>query len=122
MIALYMTSGQKGIFAFVDPPTHLTFKTYGTTNVTSATVDNRTEYTYTQGDGSTVLQFSNGVLIYLLETETAWNFFAVPTTKNPNVSPSEHIFALGPYLVREATIFGKTVSLVGDNANTTSIE
>ncbi|KAJ5536850.1 CAZyme family GH35 [Penicillium frequentans] len=122
VIVFYMTSGQKGIFAFVDPPAHLTFKTYGTTNVTSATVENRTEYTYTQGDGSTVLQFSNGVLIYLLETETAWNFFAVPTTKNPNVSPSEHIFALGPYLVREATISGKTVSLVGDNANTTSIE
>ncbi|KAJ5948445.1 CAZyme family GH35 [Penicillium verhagenii] len=122
VIVFYMTSGQKAVFAFVDPPTHLTFKTYGTSNVTSATVNNRTEYTYTQGDGSTALEFSNGVLIYLLETETAWNFFAVPTTTNPNVSPSDHILALGPYLVREATISGETVSLVGDNANSTSIE
>ena len=54
--------------------------------------------------------------------ETAWNFFAVPTTSNPRVSPSEQILALGPYLVREASVDHDTVSLIGDNANTTTLE
>jgi beta-galactosidase len=69
-----------------------------------------------------VLKFSNGVLVYLLDKETAWNFFAVPTTSDPLVSPSEQILALGPYLVRTASVSGNTVSIVGDNANKTSIE
>lgn len=62
------------------------------------------------------------MLIYLLDKETAWNFFAVPTTSNPHVTPSEQILAIGPYLVREASIHQETVSLVGDNANTTELE
>ena len=69
-----------------------------------------------------MLKFSHGVLVYLLDKETAWNFFAVPTTSNPRVTPSEQVIALGPYLVRTASVSGNTVSLVGDNANTTSLE
>lgn len=122
VIVLYLSAGQKGVFAFKNTPAHLTFRTYGRSNVTSATSKSITQYTYTQAEGSTVLQFSNGVLVYLLEKNTAWNFFAVPTTSNPNVSPSEHIFAIGPYLVRSTAIGEDTVSLIGDNANTTSIE
>ncbi|KAJ5083806.1 hypothetical protein N7456_013233 [Penicillium angulare] len=123
VIVFYLNAGQKASFAFKNSPTHLTFKTYGNSNVTSSTTsESGTQYSYTQGEGATALKFSNGVLVYLLETETAWNFFAVPTTSNPYVSPSEQILALGPYLVREATISGKTISLVGDNANTTTIE
>lgn len=123
VIVFYLNIGQKASFGFKNPPTHLTFKTYGNSNVTTSTVSGfGTQYSYTQGEGRTVLRFSNGILVYLLDKETAWNFFAVPTTSNPHVSPSEHILALGPYLVREATIDGQTVSLIGDNANATSIE
>jgi uncharacterized membrane protein len=122
VIVFYLNIGQKGIFAFKNPPAHLTFQTYGNSNMTSTASNNGTQYSYTQGEGSTVVEFSNGVLLYLLDKETAWNFFAVPTTSNPNVLPSEHIFALGPYLVREASISQNTVSLIGDNANTTSLE
>lgn len=118
----YLSVGQKGIFAFKNPSAHLSFQTYGNSNVTSASSEHGTQYSYIQGEGSTVVRFSNGVLLYLLDQQTAWNFFAVPTTSNPNVSPSEHIFALGPYLVREASIDKDTVSLIGDNANTTSLE
>ncbi|KAJ5321106.1 Glycoside hydrolase family 35 [Penicillium atrosanguineum] len=122
VIVLYLKIGQKGSFAFKNPPAHLTFQTYGNSKMTSATSDNGTQYTYTQGEGSTVVKFSNDVLLYLLDQETAWNFFAVPTTSNPHVLPSEQILALGPYLVREASIDKNTVSLIGDNANTTSLE
>ncbi|KAJ5364416.1 beta-galactosidase C [Penicillium cataractarum] len=122
VLVLYLNIGQKGVFAFKNAPSHLTFKTYGNSNFTSTTSTNGTQYSYTQGDGATAVKFSNGVLLYLLDKETAWNFFAVPTTSNPNVSPSEHILALGPYLVREASISHDTVSLIGDNANTTTLE
>ncbi|KAJ5709905.1 CAZyme family GH35 [Penicillium malachiteum] len=122
VIVFYMNIGQQARFAFKNPPSKLTFKTYGTTNVNSTKSDGITEYTYTQEDGATVLKFSNGVIVYLLDKETAWTFYAVPTTTNPHVTASEHIFALGPYLVRNGSISGDTVSLVGDNANTTSLE
>lgn len=122
VIVFYLNIGQKGIFAFRNPPTHLTFRTYGNSVVTSAASDHGTQYSYTQGQGTTAIKFSNGVLVYLLDKETAWNFFAVPTTSNPHVTPSEQILAIGPYLVREASIHQDTVSLVGDNANTTKLE
>lgn len=122
VIAFYLNIGQKGVFVFKDAPTKLTFQTYGNSKVSSVSSDHGTKYTYTQGEGTTVLKFSNGVLVYLLDKETAWNFFAIPTTSNPSVDPSKQIIALGPYLVRTATVSGHTVSLVGDNANKTSLE
>ncbi len=118
----YLNIGQQGVFAFKNAPSNLTFKTYGNSNLTSTTTNNGTQYSYNQGQGATVVKFSNGVLLYLLDKETAWNFFAVPTTSNPRVSPSEQILALGPYLVREASVDHDTVSLIGDNANTTPLE
>jgi beta-galactosidase len=122
VIVFYLNIGQRGVFAFKNAPSHLTFKTYGNSNLTSATSGNVTQYSYTQGEGTTVVKFSNGNLLYLLDKETAWNFFAVPTSSNPIVSPSKQILALGPYLVREASISHDTVSLIGDNANTTALE
>ncbi|KAJ5818332.1 Glycoside hydrolase family 35 [Penicillium riverlandense] len=122
VIVFYLNIGQKGHFAFKDAPAHLTYQTYGNSQVSSAKANYGAQYSYIQGQGATVIKFSNDVLIYLLDKETAWNFFAVPTTSNPNVAPSEQILALGPYLVREATVSRDTVSLVGDNANTTSLE
>lgn len=122
VLVFYLNIGQKGVFAFKNTPSHLTFKTNGNSNLTATTSSNVTQYSYTQGEGTTVVEFSNGNLIYLLDKETAWNFFAVPTTSNPIVDPSKQILALGPYLVREASISHDTVSLIGDNANTTSLE
>ncbi|CAI7652554.1 unnamed protein product [Penicillium manginii] len=122
VIVFYLNIGQQGTFVFKNAAKGLTFRTYGNSNVTSSSSEYGTKYTYTQGDGSTVLKFSNGNLVYLLDKETAWNFFAIPTSSNPNVSPSKQILALGPYLVRSASVEKDTVSLIGDNANTTSIE
>lgn len=78
--------------------------------------------TYTQPAGSAVVKFSNGVIAYLLDRPTAYSFFAPSTTSDPNVHPDEQIFVLGPYLVRSASVKGTTVSVEGDNANSTSIE
>lgn len=69
-----------------------------------------------------MVHFSNGVLTYLLDKHSAWNFFAPPTTSNPNVAPHEQILVQGPYLVRDAVMHHNTVDITGDNANTTSLE
>lgn len=122
VIVFYLNIGQKGVFAFKNPPAKLTFKTFGNSNLTSTASTAGTEYSYVQGQGTTVIQFSNGVLLYLLDKETAWNFFAVPTTSNPIVSPSQQVLAIGPYLVREAELTHDRVALTGDNAKTTTIE
>ncbi|KAK4555167.1 hypothetical protein LTR86_007933 [Recurvomyces mirabilis] len=132
VLVMYADVGQTSEFAFTDPKPHTTFHTYGTANV-SATIAQSgsnstnkpceyTKYVYTQTQGSTVLRFSNGVVVYLLDTETAWTFFAPSTTANPNVAPHEQVFVLGPYNVRNVTTSRNTISLIGDNANTTGIE
>lgn len=128
VLVMYLDIGQEGEFAFKDAPKNMSFKTYGSANVsTSAGSKNTTgsgftRYTYTQTAGSTVLRFSNGISMYLLDQETAWNFWAPPTTLNPDVAPDEQVFALGPHTVRNVSLAGDVVSLIGDNANSTSLE
>jgi Beta-galactosidase, domain 3/Beta-galactosidase, domain 2 len=90
--------------------------------VTTSQESYGTVYTYTQGEGISAIQFSNGFLVYLLDTLTAWDFFAPALVSNPIVKPDEHIFVIGPYLVRGASFNDDTLELTGDNENTTSIE
>lgn len=124
VLVFYLDEGETGEFAFKGKPA--SFKQYGTSiNVATTSSSGNssfTRYTWTQGSGPTVLKFSNGLLVYLLDLPTAWSFFAPPTTSNPNVGAHEQIFVIGPYLVREASVFGGTVYVTGDNANDTSIE
>lgn len=121
VLVLYLNVGQKGIFAFKDGA-KLAFQTYGNSNVTASEASYGTQYSYTQGQGVTAVKFSNGVLVYLLDQQSAWNFFAPPTTSSPQVAPNQHILVQGPYLVRGASINHGTVEITGDNANSTSIE
>lgn len=120
---LHLDESQVGEFAFKEPTTNLTFETFGNTTVTSSSISNATQtFTYTQAAGQTVLQFSNGVLVYLLDLPSAWKFWAPPTTSNPAVGPDEQIFVLGSYLVRNASTADGIVTISGDNDNTTNIE
>ncbi|OJJ45757.1 hypothetical protein ASPZODRAFT_68401 [Penicilliopsis zonata CBS 506.65] len=122
VIAFYLDVGQVGHFAFKDAA-NLTFTTYGSTSLTTAASSaHSTVYTYTQGTGVTAVKFSNGLVAYLLDRDSAWYFWAPPTTSDPNVKPDQHIFVQGPYLVRNASVEGSTVKLVGDNENTTTLE
>lgn len=130
VLVLYLDVGQIGEFALKSAPANLTFESYGSANVSASTGSTTgtgnstfyTKYTYTQSAGSTVLRFTNGMLIYLLDLDTAWSFFAPATTTSSRITPSEQVFAIGPYNVRNVTVSGSTVSLVGDNANTTVLE
>jgi hypothetical protein len=124
VVVFYLKEGQTGDFAFKSPA-NVTFSIYGQSSNLASTTTNDTVYsgfTYTQGKGSTVVKFSNDVLAYLLDVPTAFTFFAPATTSNPVIAANQQIFVIGPYLVRSASVSGGTVSVVGDNANATTIE
>ncbi|KAL9616029.1 MAG: hypothetical protein Q9160_009055 [Pyrenula sp. 1 TL-2023] len=122
VMVLYLQSGQTGQFAFTNS-NNVSYTTYGSPlNITTTSTNRTASFTYVQGSGASVVQFSNGALFYLLDQPTAWKFWAIPKTSDPNVSPSEQIFVTGPYLVRGATTSGSTVQVTGDNANATAIE
>jgi hypothetical protein len=123
VLVFYLKEGQTGDFAFKSP-SNVTFDTHGAKSDIASTSANGTyaRFTYTQSKGATVVKFSNEVLAYLLDIPSAWTFFAPPTTEDPNVTPDRHIFIMGPYLVRSASLLVGTVAVVGDNANATTIE
>lgn len=124
VVVFYLKEGQVGEFAF-RAQNNITFESYGADSAVVRGPSNSTGYVsfkYKQAKGATVVRLSNGVLAYLLDVPTAWTFFAPPTTADPNVTPDNQIFVIGPYLVREASISGETVYVVGDNANATAIE
>jgi beta-galactosidase len=120
VLVLYLKEGQAGQFA-LKTASASTHTVYGTTEATVSSSSNITTVVYTQGAGKTVLKF-DGLLIYLLDQPSAWNFWAPPTTTNPNVKPNEQTFVLGPYLVRSASISHGVVHISGDNNNSTTIE
>ncbi|KAL1304118.1 hypothetical protein AAFC00_000549 [Neodothiora populina] len=125
VLVLYLEAGQSGELGFSGNITNAAFS--GTSSIVPTYVasNQTTGYTrlrYTQAIGTTTLRLSNGVLLYLLDLSTAWTFFAPSITSDPNVGPDQHVFAIGPYLVRNATISGNTVVLLGDNANATTLE
>jgi hypothetical protein len=121
VLVLYLEEGQVGEFALKSTAQSNSHTTSGTSKVNSTSSESFTTFVYTQGSGQTVLQ-TNGVTIYLLDLPTAWKFWAPPTTTSPDVAPNEHMFVLGPYLVRSASVQGNVVSISGDNDNATTIE
>ncbi|PYH42544.1 glycoside hydrolase family 35 protein [Aspergillus saccharolyticus JOP 1030-1] len=123
VVVLYSRVGQKASFAFKNPG-RLNFTEYGpSVNLTRSSGNSTTpSYTYTQASGTSIVQFSNKTIFYLLDTDTAFRFWAPPTTNDPYVTADQHIFVLGPYLVRNASVAGSVVNLVGDIDNTTTIE
>ncbi|PSN60780.1 hypothetical protein BS50DRAFT_578950 [Corynespora cassiicola Philippines] len=125
VLVFYVREGQTGEFAFKTSE-NVTFQTHGALSNLKQNPANGTSsysaFTYEQSKGATIVEFSNGVLAYLLDIPSAWTFFAPPTTSDPNVTPDSHLFVLGPYLVRSASISDGTVSIIGDNARATNIE
>jgi hypothetical protein len=58
----------------------------------------------------------------MLDLPTAWQFWAPPTTSNPDVLPNQELFVLGPYLVRSASTSHGAVSVSGDSDQTSTLE
>lgn len=120
-LVLYLKVGQTGQFAFKNEP-GLTYTVYGDSTVVSSNSTVGPVITYTQSAGATFVQFSNGVLVYLLDQQTAWQFWAPSTTSDVYGSPDSKIFILGSYLVRSASVEDGVLQVLGDNNVTTTIE
>lgn len=121
VLVFYLNEGQTGEFVFKDD-SDLSFKVFGDSEVTEQETSGNAVYSWVQTPGTTVVKFSNGVLVYLLERETAWTFWAPPTTLDPGVKPDEQIFVTGPYLVRSAYVSHKVLHISGDNDVATTVE
>jgi hypothetical protein len=121
-IVLYLKEGQTGQFAFKGG-LGLTYDVHGSSSFGSS---NRTiagqAFTYVQGPGATLVKFSNGVLVYLLDQPTAWTFWAPSTAAEVHRSPENKVFILGPYLVRKASISDGTLHISGDNDRAVTLE
>ncbi|KAJ4363687.1 hypothetical protein N0V83_009984 [Neocucurbitaria cava] len=124
VIVFYLKEGQTGEFAFKSHG-NISYNIFGThSDFTSASMNGTSysRFTYTQGKGTTIVQFSNGIIAYLLDIPTAYSFFAAATTNDPNVTPDRQIFVIGPYLVRSTSVSDGVVTILGDNSNATAIE
>lgn len=123
ILVLYLQEGQTGQFALKDLPNQNHPKIYGTSQTSVSFDGGETTVMWTQSTGSTVVEFVGlNLVIYLLEQETAWKFWAPPTTTNPDILPDQQIFVVGPYLVRGASVSDRTVHISGDNDQATAIE
>ncbi|KXS96174.1 hypothetical protein AC578_2652 [Pseudocercospora eumusae] len=121
MLILYADIGQSANFAI---ETKAKYEVFGDTKLISDADDHEayTRYSYTQGAGSTIVRFEDDLVVWLLDTETAWDFYAIPLSTDPFASSNNQILALGPYNIRSASIEGSAVAMIGDNENTTTLE
>lgn len=121
-LVLYIKVGQTGEFAFKNE-TGLTYTVYGGSDLTSSNSSTAGQaFTYTQQAGATFVEFSNGVLVYLLDQETAWSLWAPSTSADVFGSADERILILGSYLVRSASISDSVLQISGDSNVTSTIE
>jgi hypothetical protein len=126
-LVMYLKAGQRGEFGLkID--SSITFKTFGakaaftSDEAKSSTGKTFTRYHWTQPNGQMVVKFSNGFVVLLLDTPTAWSFFAPTTTTNPNPNATDHVFVIGPYLVRDTSISENEIRITGDWNRHTDIE
>ncbi|KAH8910107.1 family 35 glycosyl hydrolase [Coniochaeta sp. PMI_546] len=121
VLVLYLKAGQTGEIAFADKQ-DLTYTTTGSSQVTSSKNGTQQVFRWTQGTGTTAIKLSNGVLLYLLEQQTAWRFWAPATTLDPYAGAAQKLFVIGPYLVRSASVSHQVLHISGDSDTSTTIE
>ncbi|THX59120.1 hypothetical protein D6D06_02345, partial [Aureobasidium pullulans] len=124
VLVMYLQAGQTGEFAFKEDVNISASENvvFTSSRVPGNNTGTYLRFSWTQTSGKAVVQFTNGVLLYLLDIPTAWTFFAPPTISDPNAGSDNQIFVIGPYLVRNATQNGSVVEINGDNTNTTIVE
>lgn len=122
VLVLYLKAGQIGELAFQGEDGDLGYDVSGCSKVSVTTNGTLQVIKWTQSPGRTAVKLSNGVLLYLLDQSKAWRFWAPTTTSYPYAKANQHLFVLGPYLVRSAQISGKSLHVSGDNDKTTTLE
>ncbi|CZS96523.1 related to Probable beta-galactosidase B [Rhynchosporium agropyri] len=77
---------------------------------------------YKQLQGKCVVQFDNGYRVVLLDRSTAYETWFPSTSSDPYTPENSTIIVQGPYLVRSASVFEKTLTLRGDWSSSNSLE
>jgi hypothetical protein len=127
VVVLYLKEGQHGTFA-LNTADGEKFETFGSnsnfkaTPSQTSTGEKFTRYDWTQPSGRSVVKFSGGLTFVLLDVKTAWQFYAPAITLYPNPNPNEHIFVIGPHLVRSASIAKSEARIVGDSDGEANLE
>lgn len=127
VLVLYLKEGQTGVFAFKGEA-GLSFVLDGSSTVSVSApgggggASSQQAFTYKQAAGTTAVQFSNGVLVYLLDQATAWRFWAPSSTVTPYPPLDKRYFIIGPYLVRNASVDVDVLRVSGDNDEAATME
>lgn len=121
VLVLYLKAGQAGELAFEEDK-DLTYTATGDSKITSSKNGTQQVFKWTQSAGTTTVKLSNGVLLYLLEQQTAWHFWAPTTTSDPSADATQKLFVIGPYLVRSASISHQVLHISGDSDSSTTLE
>jgi hypothetical protein len=127
-VVLYLKEGQHGTFALRADTNGDKFETFGApvnfkaTSSKTSTGEKFTRYDWSQPSGRSVVRFSSGLAFILLDVKTAWKFYAPSTTVNPNPKPDQHIFVIGPHLVRSASVLKNEVRIIGDSDGEANVE
>ncbi|KAK8104323.1 uncharacterized protein PG998_011356 [Apiospora kogelbergensis] len=82
---------------------------------------NTTTVSFMQNAGMSLIELSDGSKAVLLDRSAAYRFWSPALSNNPLASGNETVLVHGPYLVRSATIEGRTLKLTGDVSNATTI-
>ncbi|KAG9233709.1 putative beta-galactosidase [Amylocarpus encephaloides] len=77
---------------------------------------------YTQIEGSAVLEFDNHVRVVLLDRNAAYHTWMPSTSTDPYTPDDSTVVVQGPYLVRSAKVEGNSVKLTGDWSGKTRFE
>ena len=76
--------------------------------------------------GGTVVQFDNGLMVYVLDRNSAYNYWVLnlPGAGSPpsNYSTASSVIVKAGYLLRSANVQGSTLQLAGDVNATTAFE
>ncbi|KAI0473496.1 beta-galactosidase B [Xylariaceae sp. FL0804] len=76
---------------------------------------------FVQNAGMSVVELGDGTRVVLLDREAAYLFWAPSLSSGPRAVENETVLVQGPYLVRSASIQGRTLLLAGDLANATTM-
>ncbi|KAK7984309.1 putative PMA1-H+-transporting P-type ATPase [Apiospora arundinis] len=82
---------------------------------------NKTTVSFMQNAGMSLVELSDGSRVVLLDRSAAYRFWSPALNNDPLASGNETVLVHGPYLVRSATVEGRTMKLTGDIANATTL-
>lgn len=99
-------------------------------NITESRTGSGTIVSFAKSSGTSVFTFTAGadrrghqqIRVVVMDRTTAYSAWIPALTVDPFAPANETVFVQGPYLVRSATLEGRTLSLSGDVINATSME